>query len=225
VIALKDLGFTLQQQVQAILDDRLEVAELRGMLRLRRAQLEAQLAADTARLVGVEARLRTIEREGHMSTEDVVPKPVPAVRVAEVTATAAGYGPEHIGPVIGPLYPRLGQELQAAGIRPTGPAIAYYEPDPAESDAVTVHAGLPVSAVPAGPVGFVVHELPALPTAATLVHRGSMDDVMRSLQVLARWIQHNGYRPVGWHREVYLDYHPDRADEGVTELQVAVERG
>ncbi len=224
VIALKDLGFTLQQ-VQSILDDRLDVAELRGMLRLRRAQLEAQLAADTARLVGVEARLRTIEREGHMTTEDVVLKPVPALRIAELTATAAGYGPEHIGPVIGPLYPRLGQGLMAAGIRPTGPAIAYYEPDPAESDdAVTVHAGMPVSAVPTGPVDFVVRELPAI-QAATLVHHGSMDDVMPSLQALARWIEDNGYRPVGFHREVYLDYHPDKADQGVTELQVAVERG
>ncbi len=113
----------------------------------------------------------------------------------------------------------------AAGIRPTGPAIAYYEPDPAESDdAVTVHAGMPVSAVPTGPVDFVVRELPAI-QAATLVHHGSMDDVMPSLQALARWIEDNGYRPVGFHREVYLDYHPDKADQGVTELQVAVERG
>src|SRR5436190_10958270 len=73
VIALKDLGFTLQQ-VQAILDDPVDVAELRGMLRLRRAQLEAQLAADADRLSGVEARLRMIESEGHMNTEDVIVK-------------------------------------------------------------------------------------------------------------------------------------------------------
>jgi len=42
----------------------------------------------------------------------------------------------------------------------------------------------------------------------------------------------NGYRPVGYHREVYLrevylrevylDHDPDKADHGVTELQVAV---
>src|SRR6266704_6098049 len=56
IIALKDLGFTLQQ-VQAILDEKVSAEELRGMLRLRRAQLEAQLSADAARLAGVEARL------------------------------------------------------------------------------------------------------------------------------------------------------------------------
>jgi DNA-binding transcriptional MerR regulator len=47
VIALKDLGFTLQQ-VRSILDDKVDVAELRGMLRLRRAQLEAQMLSDAA---------------------------------------------------------------------------------------------------------------------------------------------------------------------------------
>ncbi len=49
VIALKDLGLTLAQ-VQQVLDDALDVAELRGMLRLRRAQL----AADAARLTRIE---------------------------------------------------------------------------------------------------------------------------------------------------------------------------
>ena len=56
----------------------------------------------------------------------------------------------------------------------------------------------------------------------TIVHKGPMDGVMESLHTLATWIEDNGYRPVGYHREVYLDYSPDRADEGVTELQVAV---
>jgi DNA-binding transcriptional MerR regulator/effector-binding domain-containing protein len=222
IIALKDLGFTLQQ-VQAILDDQLDVAQLRGMLRLRRAQLEAQMAADAARLTSVAARLRMIEKEGHMNTDDVVLKEVAPVRVAELAATAAGYGPEHIGPVIQPLYPELIRRLDAASVRPTGPAIAYYEPDASESgDAITVHAGMPVAAGPHPGYDFTVADLPALPSAATIVHHGPMDDVMHSLQILARWIEDNGYRPVGYHREVYLDYYPEKADQGVTELQIAV---
>src|SRR5437773_10906878 len=90
VVALKDLGFTLEQ-VRAILDDQVNADQLRGMLRLRRAQLEAQLAADAARLAGVEARLKMIETEGRMSTEDVVVKQVAPVRVAELTGIAGGY--------------------------------------------------------------------------------------------------------------------------------------
>jgi DNA-binding transcriptional MerR regulator len=44
IVALKDLGFTLQQ-IQLILDDKLSVEELRGMLRLRQAELQQPLAA------------------------------------------------------------------------------------------------------------------------------------------------------------------------------------
>ena len=32
---------------------------------------------------------------------------------------------------------------------------------------------------------------------------------MPSLQALARWIEDHGYRPAGYHREVYLEYCPD----------------
>lgn len=103
IIALKDLGFTLQQ-VGAVLDEQVGPEELRGMLRLRRAELAEAVAAATARLAQVEARLRSIESEGHMPADDVVIKTVPAVRVAELTGTAASYEPHHIGPVIGPLY-------------------------------------------------------------------------------------------------------------------------
>src|SRR5690242_3708649 len=59
VIALKDLGFSLHQ-VKALLDDDIGTEELRGMLRLRRAELEAAVAEAVARLAQVEARLRTI---------------------------------------------------------------------------------------------------------------------------------------------------------------------
>jgi DNA-binding transcriptional MerR regulator len=94
IIALKDLGFTLEQ-VRSILDDQVDVEQLRGMLRLRRAQLEAQLGADAARLTGVEARLRMIEKEGQMSTNDVVVKEIPSVRVARLSAVARATRARH----------------------------------------------------------------------------------------------------------------------------------
>lgn len=82
IIALKGLGFTLRQ-VRDIVDEKAGAEELRGMLRLRRAELEAAVADARARLVQVEARLRAIESEGHMPTNDVVLKTVPTPRVAD----------------------------------------------------------------------------------------------------------------------------------------------
>jgi len=224
IVVLKDLGFTLAQ-VQEILDEKITSEQLAGMLRLRKAQLSDQLSADHARLRAIEARLRTIELEGFMPTEDVVLKQVAPLRIAELSGVAAGYGPEYISPTISPLYDQLMQQLCNANVTPTGSAIAYYEAEaPETSDAVVVHAGMPVSVEPDMRFDFDVVDLPALTEAATIIHRGSMDDVMPSLAQLADWIEDNGYQPLGYHREVYLDYDPERAEEGVTELQIAIRK-
>ncbi|WP_067825627.1 MerR family transcriptional regulator [Actinomadura kijaniata] len=215
VLALKDLGFTLEQ-VRDILDDKVTAEELRGMLRLRQAELHQRLAAETARLTRVEARLRLIESEGHMPADDIVIKSLPAVRVAELTATAGGFAPEEISPVIRPLYEELFRRLEAAGITPAGPSIAYY--DQREDGTVTVHAGATVNADPDRARDFAVVDLPAVAEAATIVHRGDMDDVSPTHQALARWIADNDRRTAGPSRELYLNACGPMS-EWVTELQ------
>ncbi|KAB8197768.1 MerR family transcriptional regulator [Nonomuraea phyllanthi] len=218
IVAIKDLGFTLEQ-VRAILDEKVSAEELHGMVRLRRAQLEAQISADLARLRGVEARLRTIEREGHMRTAEVVLKSLGPVRVAQLAARAASYEGEHIGPVIQPLFREVCRRVEAASLRVTGPGIAYYEEE--GDGSVMVHACLPV-AVGDGDVGDVeVVDLPRVETAATIIHHGSMEQVGPTFQALAHWIEENGYRSSGLAREVSL-HCPDNLDEWVTELQIEV---
>ncbi|MEW1700194.1 MerR family transcriptional regulator [Streptomyces sp. NPDC093249] len=221
VIALKDLGFTLEQ-VGAVLDERIDTDELRGMLRLRRAELEAALAEARARLAQVGARLLAIESEGRMSVQDVVVKKIPAVRVAELSAVAASFGPQDIGPVIGPLYEELCGRLEAAGITGFGPGIAVYE-DTGEGDgSVLVRAAMTVPEGTAVP-GVEVRVLPGVEEAATVVHRGPMDDILPTAQTLARWIGTNGYASRGYARELYLECPEDRS-RWVTELQEPIAR-
>ncbi|WP_405145112.1 MerR family transcriptional regulator [Sphaerisporangium sp. NBC_01403] len=221
IVALKDLGFTLQQ-VRSILDDKVNVEELRGMLRLRRAELQSQIASDTARLAQVEARLQIIEREGAMPAEDIQIKRIPGVRVAELTGIAAGFEPESIGPVIQPLYEELCRRLDRAGVTLSGPAIAYYEDSP-DGEGILVHAAMPVGVEPGGDHDFAIVDLPEIEEAATIVHRGPMDDVMPTVQTLARWIDANGYRSAGYNRELYIEYGEDR-DAWATELQEPITR-
>jgi len=216
IVALKDLGFTLQQ-VQSILDDIVSVEELRGMLRLRQAELQSQIVTDTARLTQVEARLQIIEREGAMLADDVQIKRIPGVRVAELTGTAAGFEPESISPVIQPLYDELYGRLDRARLLPTGPAIAYYEDSP-YGDGVLVHATLAVNVDPSHEHEFTIVDLPHIEQAATIVHHGPMDNVMPTIQTLARWIDENGYRSAGYNRELYIEC-GDNRDAWVTELQ------
>jgi DNA-binding transcriptional MerR regulator len=215
-IALKELGFTLRQ-VRTILDDNVSAAELRGMLKLRRAEIEAQIESDMSRLARIEARLRTIEDEDRAPPDDVVVKRLAPLRVAELTGTASAYNPEAITPVIQPLYSDLMRRLAGAGVRPTGPAVAYYEDATTADGAIVVHAAAPVD-VGVADRGFGIVDLAEIESAAVIIHRGSMDGVLATDQALACWIDANGYRSVGYAREVTLSWSPDR-DQWVTELQ------
>ncbi|MBJ8346880.1 MerR family transcriptional regulator [Antrihabitans sp. YC2-6] len=220
VIALKDLGFTLQQ-VQDVLDNQVSAAELRGMLRLRQSELQCQIDNDRNRLAQVEVRLRIIESEGAMPTNDVVIKPIPAVRVAELTGRAGGFEPSHISPVIQPLFEELSGYLEKAGIAFAGPAVAYYEDSPDGDGSVIVHAAVPVNATPDPAHPFTIVDLPEVKQAATIVHRGSMDECLPDWQALGRWIDDHGHSSSGAAREVTLEYTEDPSG-WVTELQVPV---
>jgi DNA-binding transcriptional MerR regulator len=228
VIALKDLGFTLQQ-VKSMIEDKVEPGELRGMLRLRRAELAAQVERDAVRLAQVDARLRLIETEGHMDTGDVILKHVPPLRVVELSATATSYDdPTSIGENLSPLYPRLMELMEQHGIAMTGAPIAYYQPAPTgpADETITVHAAFPVAAgtTVRDDAGFDVVDLPAIEQAATALHEGPMSEAFRTGQKIATWIDDNGYRTVGpgFAREVYLDCPPGDFAKWVTEMQVPV---
>jgi DNA-binding transcriptional MerR regulator len=219
IIALRQLGFTLGQ-VGALLDEPVDGTRLRGMLELRQAELRARIEAEADRLRQVEARLRLIESEGHVNTQEIIVKPLPAQRVAELTAVAGGFAPEEIGPVIQPLYRDLLARLEKAGVTPTGPAVARYEDVP---EGVLVHASLPVDAEPGEhAAGFTVVDLPPVEKAAAIVHHGSMEHILPVGQALAAWIEENGYRSREYPREVNLECPPDDHARWVTELQVPV---
>ena len=120
------------------------------------------------------------------------------------------------------LYDELFRGLGEAGIMPTGPGIAHYADAPEGGGRITVHAAVVVSAPPREGEPRV-YDLPAIEQAATIVHRGSMDSVLPTAQILDRWIEANGYRSVGYPRDVNLEV-PENRDDWVTELQVPVVR-
>jgi effector-binding domain-containing protein len=153
--------------------------------------------------------------------DDIVVKTLPPLRVAELTGTSASFDPGEIGPIVRGLYDGLRRCLDAVGVAATGPAVTRYADVPG-SGAVSVHAGLPVAADVQHIDGVRVVDVAGVDNAATIVHCGSMDDVLPTVQALARWLGSHGYPFTAQHaRELSLACPEDRA-QWVTELQVPI---
>src|SRR5690606_28161427 len=75
IVALKDLGFRLEQ-IGMMLDGDLNDEQMRGMLKLRRAELEQAMEATAAQLAQVDARLSQLGR-AESPAYDVVLRSVP----------------------------------------------------------------------------------------------------------------------------------------------------
>jgi effector-binding domain-containing protein len=217
LLALRDLGFTLEQ-IGGLLDGGVSLEQLRGMLRLRSAQLEQTVRDEQGRLRRVEAHLRAIEGSNTVNAQDVVIKRTQPLRVAETRRTASALDPEHIGPLFMQLTPKLIGHLQEVGAQP-GTLVGYYD-EPEEDGRVGVHVAYEIGeqAVPATD-GIEIVELPVVEVAA-VVHRGGMDNITPVYEALLRWIEDSGYHVAGYSRELYHEMGAD--GPSVTELQVPI---
>src|SRR5687768_2879180 len=70
ILALKELGLTLDQ-VGALLEKDVSPPELRGMLRLKRAEIVQSLRAEAARLRHIDSRIAQIDRQDAINDYDV----------------------------------------------------------------------------------------------------------------------------------------------------------
>src|SRR5262245_46193358 len=116
ILALKGLGFSLEQ-IAVVLAEGLTPEQMRGMLRLRHAQISQQLVDMQHQLAEVEVRLQQIEREEQLSSYDVILKRVEPLLVASVRAILPSHSA--VGTLFGEVYEALGPYVsQALGPHP-----------------------------------------------------------------------------------------------------------
>ncbi len=111
-----------------------------------------------------------------------------------------------------------------AGIDPVGAPFTLYHQAPDAETAGDIAMCIPVAAATAsgsGNVEFI--ELPAGATASVL-HRGSYEDMGESYANVGTWIQERGHRIVGPPREVYLNSPADVVDADLlTEIHFPID--
>ncbi len=239
ILALKDLGLSLDQ-IKRLLKDDVPPAQLRGMLAMKQAAIEQQIEVEQARLARVEARLRQIESEGQASKYDVVLKKVDAMTIAGLRQVVPHVS--QMGDLRWPTLDRLYDWLKARGVAEDNaqPELMIYHNSEYSDENIQmeVAVGLDNTALKVlarderrdGPVQ--VHKLPRVEAMATTIHHGRLYDIPEAIIALFRWIGSNGYCSAGSIREVHLfgrEHDIPNEEEAihtsrVMEIQIPVER-
>jgi DNA-binding transcriptional MerR regulator len=217
ILALKDLGLSLEQ-IGLLLRQDLPAGQLRGMLRMKQAEIAQQVQESQSRLERVEARLLMIEKENSMSTYDVVIKKIEPLWVAGVRDIIPSY------PEQGGLWMELESYLGSRKVTPTGACFAIYHADEPQIDAEVCE---PLAAPVTAGGRVQVHQLPAIDAAST-IHHGPFLTIPSAYEALIQWIEKSGYRISGPCREHYLQPPRQGGDqndpETITEIQFPVEK-
>jgi len=168
ILALKDLGFSLEQ-IGRLVDDDVPAEQLRGMLALKQAEIERQLTAGRTRLLRVEARLRQIEQEGEPSPYEIVLKKTSPQTIASTRTTVPTV--EDMPALRCDLYDELYEALERRGVEPGTPEFALYHTVEYLERDIDMEAAVAVDGPRgAGPEGGgdrpAFRELPAVPEMA-----------------------------------------------------------
>jgi len=220
ILALKDLGFSLEQ-IKLMLADGLSLEQLRGMLKVQRSEVEQRLSDEQERLVRIEARLRQIELEDKMPNYDVVIKTVPAMLVAarRVTIPTNDQVPQYLAPAYGEVYAYLREQ----GIKDNGLCLTVWHSPADVYENEDAEAVVPIDRPLAGTERVKVYELSSMQVAA-VVHQGDFKDFTQGHAALLEWIDTNGYRIAGPYREIYIKHDKANLSDTTTEIQFPVEK-
>jgi DNA-binding transcriptional MerR regulator len=225
ILALKALGLSLDQ-IKQVLDDDLTAEQIRGMLRLKQAELQQHLREEQQRLTYIESKIRQIEQEGKMPDNDVILKSVPAIRVASIEDIAVTQ--EMITPTLNEMFDTLAAYIKEHGKmsdKPEECGITLYS-DP-EWTGENIHVEAAFGIVGALPETDRIHvkTLPAIEQAASLSHHGPFTTLQNSYNVMLAWIGENDYEIAGPNREINLAYDRDGDPNAwITELQLPVRK-
>jgi DNA-binding transcriptional MerR regulator len=224
ILALKDLGFSLEQTMR-LLEGALAPAQMREILRMKQAELHRRVEDEQARLARVEARLRWIEQENTMPIYDVVLKSIEAKPVVSARKVAPTFGEVH----------QFGREvhsmLQQHSITAIAPTLNIYHHMGFLDRDMEIEVAVPVAAesdidlpLPSG-ARITSYVLPAVDVMACLTQQITDDTIAEAYNAMGVWIQSNGYRIVGPSREICQPLDQGHATGAfLIEIQFPVER-
>jgi DNA-binding transcriptional MerR regulator len=223
IMALKGMGLSLEQ-IGVIINQELNIDELRGMFRLKQAELEQRVREEQQRLAMVAFHLRMIEVEDNMPELNVIVKEIPSFAALYLRFRPV----EHQIPTLGE---EINQLISGGKIKHTGQHIGAVYGEEINPDDYEFAFIVPVSDEQSGDVELSTNDrlvLTQMPSAlaATIVVNGHGETELFEKQVLLeRWAVDHGYQLCHEYRAIHHKgaMHHVPQSEWVTELQVIVE--
>jgi DNA-binding transcriptional MerR regulator len=223
ILALRDLGLSLEQ-IAGMIDDRISTDEIRGMLTLKKAQLERSLSEEAARLRHIESRLQQIDEQGALRDYDVVVKSAAAQPYLSIRRTFPGMGDAvaMLRDVARAATARIPERSRTALV-----VVAYSDFEDEDLDleigfALTEPARTAVALPDRNELAM--SELPAVERLATLVRKGPDYQSHLAFGALGLWMEANGYAIAGPSREIFLElpFQRPEQEDAVMEIQFPV---
>jgi DNA-binding transcriptional MerR regulator len=217
ILALKDLGFPLDQ-IARLLEEDLSLEQLQGMFKLKQVQTQQMIDTEQIRLTRIAARLRQIEQEGKMPTYEVLLKQIDAVLVASFR----GILPVDRG--FNQSYDNVAAYLDQQHVQSGLPTLLLWSRSEQRDDGlyIDMETALPLSTPLPGNEQIIVRTLPGS-LVAYAIHTGDDLSLGQAFAALYRWLKDNRYQIVGPVRQVRLRYGERmNPNQYVTEVQFPV---
>jgi DNA-binding transcriptional MerR regulator len=224
ILALKDLGLSLEQIVQLLNED-VSANTIRGMLMIKQNAIQQLLQEEQERLRRVQVRLKQIEQEGKMSDYDVVLKKVEPMIVASAREIVGSL--RDVGSRIQALIAEVRAAMATTGLKTTDSWFATYYMTEYRTHNIDVEVAIRLEKASqeerprSGAVS--IRELPGIDSVASVVHNAGFDRVFQAYRALGQWADNHGYCISGDSREIYLNFGEDGSTP-VVEVQFPVEK-
>ncbi len=215
IVELRGFGCSLDDATEVLTSDDRDAAT-HAVLARRREDLADSIAADSARVARIDARLSRLE--GAPAMNRITYTSLPAVTVYATSGTAPGSGPENVSPVVDRILPRLLGTLEESGVDFREPGTFWYEPVEGSDDLrvwVSWVAGGDAVENPA----WEVVTLPEVAHAAVFDYRGDMPGIGDAWHEFMSGLAEAGVTLTGACREVYLESEPLPQSQWLTQLQ------
>lgn len=225
ILALKALGFSLDQ-ISRMLSDKVTTDELRGMLSIRKAQVEHSLAEEQMKLRQIESRIVQIEEQGSLRDYDVALKSAPA---RDFLATRQLFPDMDEAVRMLRLVVKRGSEQVRSSFREQLVAVVHSD---FEDETIDLEVGFtltkPVNTRVSlsSEVTMALRTLEAVDTLASIVRSGPSYQTHLAYGALGIWMEANNYQIDGPCREVFLEmpFTDPQSDQVVMEIQFPVRK-